>query len=62
MQSVQWSLSESQAPQLQTTGSASPTASVVGKQASSEKEQSDRQCTAEAMHAAFVWLFGSGCY
>ena len=55
MQSVQCSLVESETPQLQTTEAA------AGKQASSEKEQSDRQSAAEATYAAFVWLFGPGC-
>lgn len=61
MQSVQWSLAESEAPQLQTTEVARPTVSVASKQSSCEKEQSDRQSSAEAMYAAFVWLFGPGC-
>lgn len=62
MQSVQWSLSESETPQLQTTEPTCPAASVPGKQTSNEKEQSDRQSTAEALYATFVWLFGPGCY
>ena len=62
MQSVQWSSLESEAQQLQTNETARPAASVTGKQASSEKEQSDRQHPAEAMYTAFVWLFGAGCY
>jgi len=62
MQSVQWSLTESETPQRQTTEAARPAASVSGKQASTENAQSDRQSAAEAMYAAFAWLFGSGCY
>ena len=63
MESVQWILVESDSPQRQTTQAARPAASVPGKQASSENAQSDRQAaTADAMYAAFVWLFGSGCF
>jgi hypothetical protein len=61
MQSVQWSLTESETPQRQTTEPTRSAASVPEKLASSEKEQSDRQAAAESMHAAFVWLFGPGC-
>ena len=61
MQLVQWSLIESETPQLQTTDSVRPTVPMVGNQASGAKEQTDRQAT-EARYAAFVWLFGSGCY
>ena len=61
MQSVQWSLAESESPQLQTTGAAYQDRAVSGKQTPSGKEQSDRQSSAEAMYAAFVWLFGPGC-
>lgn len=62
MQSVQCSLLESDTPQLQPTEAARSASSVPGKQTSSGKEQSDRQAAAESMYAAFVWLFGSGCY
>jgi hypothetical protein len=58
MQSVQWSLVASETPQPQTTEAAS----APGKQASSEKAQSDRQSATEALYATFTWLFGSGCY
>jgi hypothetical protein len=63
MQSFQWSLTENETPQRQTIEAAHPAATVPGKQASGEKERSDRQpATTEAMYAAFVWLFGSGCF
>jgi hypothetical protein len=63
MQSVQWSLTESETPRRQTTETAGPTTSVPGKQASGENAQSDRQPAAiEGIYAAFVWLFGSGCF
>jgi len=61
MQSVQRSPVENETPQRQTTEAARPAACAPGKQASSEKQQSDRQAAAESMHAAFVWLFGPGC-
>ena len=62
MQSFQCSLVESEAPQLQTTEAGRSAASVPEKQTSRDKEPSDRQAAAESMYAAFVWLFGSGCY
>jgi hypothetical protein len=61
MQSVQWSLVESETPQRLSTDVARPALSLPEKLVSSEKEQSDRQSAAESMHAAFVWLFGPGC-
>ena len=61
MQSVQWSLAESESPQRLSTEDARPALSVPGKDIASEKEKSDRQAAAESMHAAFVWLFGPGC-
>jgi hypothetical protein len=61
MESVQWSLVESETPQRQTAWGARPALSVPGKHTSNEEEQSDRQSAAESMHAAFVWLFGPGC-
>jgi len=62
MQPVQCSLAESETPQRQSTDAAHPALSVSGNDTSNEKEQSDRQFAAETMYAAFVWLFGSGCY
>jgi len=61
MQSVQWSSVENETPQRQTTEAAHPAEPVLGKQASSEKPQSDGQAAAESVYAAFVWLFGPGC-
>jgi len=61
MESVQWSLVENETPQRQTTGAARSAPPVPANQASSEKQQSDKQAAAESMHAAFVWLFGPGC-
>ena len=61
MESVQWSLVENETPQRQTTEAARSASPVPGNQASSEKQQSDRQAAEESMHAAFVWLFGPGC-
>jgi hypothetical protein len=63
MESVQWILVESNSPQPQATQAARPAVSVPGKQVSGENAQSDRQAaTADAMYAAFTWLFGSGCF
>jgi len=63
MESVQWVLVECNSSQRQTTQPARPAASVPGKQASTESTQSPRQAaTADALYAAFVWLFGSGCF
>ena len=61
MQSVQWSSVESETPQRKTTEGARPAESVPGKQASSEKPQTNGQAAAESVYAAFVWLFGPGC-
>ncbi len=63
MESVQWVLVESHSPQQQTTEAARPAASAPDKRSSGENTPSDRQAaTADAIYAAFVWLFGSGCY
>ena len=62
MESVRCSLLESETPPFQITETASPNLSALAKHTSNEKEQSDRQFSAEATYAAFVWLFGSGCY
>jgi hypothetical protein len=61
MQSVQWSLDQSEVAHPQATEPTRSAASMPEKLASSQKEQSDRQAAAESMHAAFVWLFGPGC-
>ena len=61
MQSVQRSPVENETPQRKTAEAARPAESVPGKQASSEKLQSDGQAVAESVYAAFVWLFGPGC-
>jgi hypothetical protein len=62
MQPVQWSLVESETPRQQTSEPARPAASEPGQLAPSDNVQSDRQAAAESLHAAFVWLFGPGCY
>lgn len=62
MQSVQCSLSASETPPFQTAEAAHPNPTAQDKYAANEKEQSDRQSAAEALYAAFVWLFGPGCY
>jgi hypothetical protein len=62
MQSVQWSLAETETPQRQTTEAARPDLFVPGKQTSSEQAPSDRQSATESLYATFAWLFGSGCY
>jgi hypothetical protein len=62
MQSVQCSLLERETRQLQTIETGRRNLSMQDKHTSGEKEQSDRQPTAEGLYAIFVWLFGSGCY
>jgi len=62
MQSVQWSLVESESQRQQTSEPGHTPAYVPGKLAPSDNAQPDLQAAAESMHAAFVWLFGPGCY
>ena len=62
MLSFQCNLVENETPHRQTTAATRPELSAPGKQTSGEKQPPDPQAAMESMHAAFVWLFGSGCY
>jgi PleD family two-component response regulator len=63
MQSVHVNLVENQFTQPQQNENLSPVASVTIEEVAGGKGHTDKQAAAaDAMYAAFAWLFGSGCF
>jgi hypothetical protein len=60
---VQMNLVENETPKVRNGENVSPVASVMAEEVSDAKTHAGNQAAAaDAMYAAFVWLFGSGCY
>lgn len=63
MQSFQRNLVENDMPAPRRSGNESSVAPALSGEISCGKGHKEEQAAAtEAMHAAFVWLFGSGCF
>ena len=63
MQSVQRNLVENEMPTVRKSGNESSVAPGVSEEISGGKGHQEEQAAAvDAMYAAFVWLFGPGCY
>jgi len=63
MQSVHVNLVENEFTQPQQNENLSPVASVTIEEVAGGKGHTDKQAAAaDAMYAAFAWLFGSGCF
>ena len=63
MQSVQRNLVENEMPTARKSGNESSVAPAVSGEISGGKGHKEEQAAAaDAMYAAFIWLFGSGCF
>jgi hypothetical protein len=59
----QLNLVENGMPTARNSGDECLVAPAISKEVSGGKGREDEHAaTADAMHAAFVWLFGSGCF
>lgn len=63
MLSVQSKLAEGQIAPVPTSENVSPITSKMPGEAPCGKTRAEKQAVpADAMHTAFAWLFGSGCF
>ena len=63
MQSVQRNLVENDMPTARKSGNESSVAPALSGEISGGKGHKEEQAAAaDAMYAAFIWLFGSGCF